>query len=97
MTTLWKEAKASATLAFHLLFSKPNRPWECLSESPMLPFHPLMVLEISDSPQNGPLSLWLSGKWPCLNHMGNLAEQAPFLCSVSAVRIFKLEIAWSLF
>lgn len=53
--------------------------------------------EISDSPQNGPLSLWLSGKWPCLNHMENLAKQAPFFCSVSAVRIFRLEIAWSLF
>lgn len=42
--------------------------------------------EISTSPQNGFLSLWLSGEGPWLNHMGSLAEQAPFLCSVSAVR-----------
>lgn len=44
MAKLWKEANTSTTRALYLLFSKPNRPWEWLSESPMLLFHPLMVL-----------------------------------------------------
>lgn len=41
---LWKEANASTTLTLYWLLSKPNRPWEWLSESPMLLFHPRMML-----------------------------------------------------
>lgn len=44
MAKLWKEANPSTTLALNRLFSKPNCPWEWLSESPILLFHPLMVL-----------------------------------------------------
>lgn len=84
---LWKEAKASTTLAPHLLVSKPSRPWERLSESPMLLFHPLMALGNLQVSTEWPLSLWLSGEGPCFNHMGKLAKQVPLLCSVSAVRI----------
>lgn len=36
---------------------------------------------------SGLLSLWLFGRWPHLDHMGNLANQVRFLCSRAAARI----------
>lgn len=93
---LWKEAKASATLALFLLLSKPNRPWEWLSESPMLPFHPLVVLgnlQVSSEWPFLPLALWRVAMFESHGKFGK-ASPIPLQCVCS--EDFGLEIALSL-
>lgn len=94
---VWKEAKASATLAFYLLFSKPHRPWEWPSESPMLLFHPLMMLgnlQVSMEWPSLPLALWLGAMFESHGEFGK-GSPIPLQCVCS--ENFELEIPQSPF
>lgn len=91
MAKLWKAANASTSLALHRLFSKPNGPWEWLSESPMLLFHPLMVLgnlHFSTEWLSLPLAFW---RGAMVESHGEFGRASPF-----AVCLL-LEISWWLF
>lgn len=74
---LGQKSNAPNTLALQLLFSKPDRHWKGLLMSPLLLFHLAMGLGnlCVAGKASGPLSLWLSGRWPCLDHMGKLAHR----------------------